>query len=69
MDLQEVMHRAVEEPLDIHLPFSPEGESIEPQGRADMGKDRLCGGEPLVVNETTFRRIDLPLHFLGEGLG
>jgi len=67
--LQEVVHRAVEEPLDVHLPFPPEGESIESQGGADMGKDRLCGRESFVIDETTFYGVDLPLHLLGKALG
>lgn len=69
MDLQEVMHRAVEEPLNVHLPFASEGESIQPEGGADMGKNRFCGGESSVVDETTFQGINLALHLLGEGFG
>ena len=63
------MDRAVEEPLDVHLPFPSEGESVESQGGADVGKDRLRGGESFVVDETTFHGIDLPFHLLGEALG
>jgi len=46
------MHRAVEEPLDIDLPLSSEGESIQVEGGADVGKDRFYGGESLAVDET-----------------
>jgi hypothetical protein len=67
--LQEVMDRAVEEPLDIHLPFAPESKSIEPQGGADVGKDRFRGSQSFVIDETTFHRIDLPFHLLGKALG
>ena len=37
--LQEVMHRAVEKPLDVYLAFSPEAKSAQSQGGANMGKD------------------------------
>ena len=63
------MDRAVEEPLDIHLAFSPEGESIKSQGGTDMSKYGFCGRESFTIDETTFHGIDLPLHLLGEGLG
>ena len=63
------MYRAVEEPLDIHLPFASEGESIEAEGGADVGKDRLRGWESLIIDETTFYGVDLPFHLLGEALG
>ena len=67
--LQEVMDRAVKEPLDVYLTFSPEGESIQAQGGADVGKDRLCGGESFIINETTFYGIYFAFHLLGEALG
>ena len=63
------MDRAVEEPLDIHLPFASEGESIESEGGTDVGKDRLCGRESSVIDKTTFYGIYFAFHLLGEGLG
>ena len=59
------MYRAVEDPLAVHLPFPPEGKSIESQGGAAVGKYRLCGGESLIINEATFHRIYFALHLLG----
>ena len=69
MYLQEVVYDAVEEPLDIHLPFASEGKSIESEGRADVGEDRFRGRESFIIDEATFYGIYLPFHLLGEGFG
>ena len=69
MYFQEIMYRAVEEPLDVNLLFPSQGKSIESQGRADISKDRFHRGESLVIDETTLHRIDLLFHLLGEALG
>jgi hypothetical protein len=68
MHLQEVMHSAVEEPLDVHLPFASEGEPIESEGGAYVGEYRLRGCESSIIDEAALHRIDLPLHLLGKGL-
>jgi hypothetical protein len=69
MHLQEVVYRAVEEPLDIHLPFASEGESVQAEGGTDIGKDRFRGRESFIIDETTLYGVDLPFHLLGEALG
>jgi len=66
--LQKVVDRAVEEPLDVHLLLSSEGESIESQGGADIGKDRLCRSEPSVIDKTSLHGVDLLFHLLCEAL-
>ena len=53
-------------PLDIHLLFSPQGETIEPHDPADVGKGRLGNGYPQTVQGSTRDRIDLALHPLGK---
>jgi len=66
--LEEVVHRAVEEPLDVHLVFSSEGKPIESQGRANIGKYGLYGGKPSVVDETACEGVYLLFHLLGKAL-
>ncbi len=63
------MYRAVEEPLDVHLPFASESKSIESEGGTDVGKDRLHGREPFIIDETTLHGIYFAFHLLGEALG
>ena len=66
VDLQKVMYCAIEQPLDVHLPFSSQGKSIQSQGGADICKYRLHGSKPSVIDETALYRVYLPFHFLGE---
>jgi hypothetical protein len=66
--LEEVVYRAVEKPLDVHLSLSSEGKPIEPQGRANIGKYGLCRGESSVIDKTTREGVYLLFHLLGEAL-
>ncbi len=47
------MDRTVEKPLDVHLLLPSEGESIKPQGRADVRKYRFYGSDPSVIDKAT----------------
>ena len=54
MYLQEIVDNTIEEPLDVHFSLSPESESIQAEGGADIRKDGFYGGKPSVVDEATF---------------
>ncbi len=68
MNLCQVIHDAVEQPLRIHLSLSPQSESIQPHYGKDVGKWRLSCLESSIVDKTTSYRIDLAFHLLCECL-
>ena len=45
LNLADVVHHTIEQPLGINLGFASEREAIEPLGVADIGERRLGGGE------------------------
>ena len=68
MHLKEVVHDTVEKPLDVHLPFASQGESIEAKSRTDITEHWLNGSEPSAVDKATFHGIDLLFHPFGKAL-
>src|SRR5574337_1233437 len=68
VNLEQIVYDTLEDPLRVHLPSPPERKSVQPQGRADIGKDRFGRLKPSVVKKPPSNRIDLPLHLLREDL-
>jgi hypothetical protein len=66
--LQQIVNRAVENPLYIYLPLPTQSESIQPQCGADIAKYRFCRSESPVVDESAFYQIDFAFHLLCERL-
>src|SRR3990172_12300237 len=66
--LFQIVRDAEEIPLRIYLTLSPEGESIKPDDRSDMGKGRFAYCQPHTVKYPTDSRIDFTLHSLGESI-
>src|SRR3989344_1751509 len=61
LNLADVVHHTIEQPLGINLGFASEREAIEPLGVADIGERRLGGGEAAVADRplknTTWRTL------------
>lgn len=55
-------------PLDVHLCFTPQGETVQAHDVADIGKGRLRDGYTHAVQGTACGGVDLSLHLFGEGL-
>lgn len=68
LDLAEVVHQAVEQPLPVDLGFASKREAIESFGMADVGKRGLGGGEPSLIYLFAEGGVDLAFHFGGEFL-
>src|SRR5215510_6129775 len=68
MNLTEVVNHTKQQPLRVHFPFATEREVIQSFVETDIGKNRLRCSDPLAVDQTPPRRVDLTLHFLTEGL-
>jgi hypothetical protein len=68
MNLAEVVNHTEQQPLCVDFPFAAQREVIQSFVETDIGKHRLGCSDPLAVDQTTCQRIDLPLHFLTEGL-
>ncbi len=67
VDLGQVMHNAVEQPLRIHLRLSSQAEPIQSQDGSDVRKGRLGYRQPTIVNQSTREGVDLAPH-LGRKL-
>jgi hypothetical protein len=63
------MNNAVEPPLNAHLLFPSQTESIQAEARADVGKHGFHRCHSSSVDQLTCYRIDLLPHLLREGLG
>ena len=63
-DLFDVMNHAVQQPLDIHFDFAPEGKTIQTFLSPDIGKNWFDYGEPLRVNLSSCLGVDLGGHSL-----
>ncbi len=69
MHLQKIVHNAVEPPLDAHLLFPSETESIQAETGTDVGKDGFDRRHPSSIDQLARYRIYLLPHLLREGLG
>jgi hypothetical protein len=65
MDLADVVHGTVEQPLGIDLAFAAQRETIESARASDIGKHRLGGRQAPGIDEAAEHRIDFALHLLG----
>ena len=68
MDLFEIVQHAEHQPLAVDLGSASEGETVQADGVANIGEDRLDRAQSSAVNEATDRRIDLAFHLFGEGV-
>lgn len=68
LNLAEVMHQTVEQPLGIDLGFASQRKAIEALGRTQVREHGLDGGQAALVDLFAFERVDLALHPGGEGL-
>jgi hypothetical protein len=55
-------------PLEIHLGFAAQGESVQAHDSADVGEWRFNNGYPQAVQGAAGGGVDLPFHLLGESL-
>ena len=73
MDLQQVVHNAVQLPLDVYLYSPSQGKPVQTEHMADIAKYRFYSSDPLAVYGPTGLRIYFPFHPGGErfflGLG
>ena len=49
MYFQKIVHRAVEEPLDIDLSFPPEAKAVQAEAAPDIGKDGFDRRHPSTI--------------------
>ena len=63
MDLGQIMHHAVKQPLRVYLLFASQAEPVESQDGSYMRKGRFCYCQPATVNETSRDRVNLAPHF------
>lgn len=64
----QVVNDAEQVPLDIHLGFTAQCESVQPHDPADMGEWRFNNGYPQAVQGAAGGGVDLVLHLFGESL-
>ena len=62
------MHDAEQVPLSVYFFLAAQGESIQADGMADIGKGRLADGQSHAVNGSTGDRIDFLFHSFGKGV-
>ncbi len=65
-DLFHVVNHAIQQPLDIDLGFSPEGESVQSLVSLDIGKNRFDKSQPLRIYLLPPLAINLGNHLLGK---
>ncbi|HET9043527.1 MAG TPA: hypothetical protein VFN70_10295, partial [Burkholderiales bacterium] len=62
LQLADVVHHAVEQPLGVQLLLAAQAEAAQPVRAADVGEHRLHGSQPPAVLETAVLGVDLALH-------
>lgn len=62
------MDDAKQVPLDIHLGFTAQSESVQAHDPADMGEWRLNNDYPQAVQGAPGSGVDLVRHLIGENL-
>jgi hypothetical protein len=65
-DLFDVVHHAIQQPLDIYFGFSSESKAIQALVGSDVGKDRFGHGKPLWINLSPQFTVDLTGHSPGK---
>ena len=63
----DVMHHAIQQPLDIHLDLPAQGEPIHPLLSPDVGKHRLHHPQSFLVLPSAVIGVDLLHHVLMTG--
>jgi hypothetical protein len=69
MHFQKIVNDAVEPPLNAHLLFSSQTESIKAEARTDVGEDGFDGSHSSSIDQLARYGVDLLPHLLREGLG
>ena len=68
VDFQQIMHDAVQFPLNVHLGPATQTKPLQPPVVRDITKHRLGYCQATAVLPSPFLRIDLHFHFGGIGL-
>jgi len=50
LNLPDIVHLAVQQPLPVDLKFAPQRKAIQAFGRTQIGKDRLNGGKAALLH-------------------
>lgn len=69
VQLADVVHQAIEQPLGVDLALAAQAEAPEFVRATDVGKHRLHGAEPAAVLIAPMFGVDLALHFGRIGFG
>lgn len=69
MDLADIVHDAIEQPLAVDFALAAQRETVESACARDIGKHGLRSRQPPGINEAAEEGVDLALHLLRVGLG
>ena len=67
-DFADVVHEAVEHPLEVDLVAASQGEAVHAFACLDVAEDRFDNGHSLGVGPASLRGVDLAAHLVGGSL-